>query len=184
MEAASKQYSCLAENYICVKDVLHGYRVGSLALRICNELAMDEKQKIDIVVASIFHDIGKALIDNEILNKLGKLTERERSKMKYHVFMSAQIAHDANFYEESIQSIFNHHENWNGTGYPVGKKGEVIPIGARILKICDVFDALTSDRPYRKGYTLKEALSIMDREVGSFDPKIYNIFKEVMAVEN
>lgn len=180
MEAQKKQYDYLLENYICVSDLVHGYRVASLALKICEMIGLDEKQKQNILLSGVFHDIGKSAIDLAILNKPDKLTPRERDRIKYHVVLGAQIADDANFSKECIEIINSHHESWDGTGYPVGMRGSDIPIGARIIKVCDIYDALISDRPYRKRFSELEALSIMAKEIDTIDPMLFQALKEVI----
>lgn len=175
-----KEYDCLEQNYICVSDLLHGFRVANLAMKICDKLGIQESVRKDIFIAGIFHDIGKAGIEPEILNKRGSLSEREKNRVQLHTVFGAQISWGAKFSKESVQMIYAHHEKWDGTGYPTGKKGRKIPLGARILTVCDVFDALISDRPYRKGYSKVEALNQMEREKGTLDPKVFGVLKEVI----
>lgn len=183
-EVRKKQYGTLEDNYICVSDMLHGLRVAKLALKICDVLQIEEDLKHDIFIAGVFHDIGKAVIDNSILNKPGKLTTKEKNRVNLHSLLGAQIAFDAGFSEECVQIINYHHENYDGTGYPLGKSNENIPIGARIIKVCDVYDALTSDRPYRKAKTSGEALREMEKELDTYDSLVYVALMEVLLSEN
>ena len=104
--------------------------------------------------------------------------------MKYirkHIYYGAVEAYRRKFSENIIKFIFFHHENYDGTGYYMGLKGEEIPIGSRILRICDVYDALVSERPYKKAYTDKEALNIMLEEKKNFDPKFFSVFFYIIS---
>jgi len=126
--------------------------------------------------AGMFHDIGKIKIDKNILNKNGTLTENEFTQMKKHVSYGHNLLiHTALPIEIAISAQY-HHEKFDGTGYPLGLKGESIPLISRIISICDVYDALTSNRPYRKAFSCNEALEIMRTQKNHFDPELFSIF--------
>lgn len=161
-----------------LEDIRHGIRVANLSTDIGKKISLS-KHSIDyLYLSGIFHDIGKAYINQSILNKPGSLTEREKFIIQEHPFLSYKEILNLGFPEEIAFNILYHHENYDGSGYPVGIKGDSIPIGARILKICDVFDALTMERPYRKKLEVKDALLIMDQEKQNYDPELYIIFKK------
>ncbi len=135
--------------------------------------------KIDeelMINAGIFHDIGKTKIDKAILEKPSILTSEEFSKMKRHTFYGYNILRSKAFPNEVVVSAQLHHEKFDGSGYPLGLKGEEIPIMSRIISICDVFSALTEDRPYRTAHSVDEALTIMINQRESFDPSLLSIF--------
>jgi response regulator RpfG family c-di-GMP phosphodiesterase len=139
----------------------------------------------DIYDASILHDIGKVGIQDSILLKPGPLTTEEFEIMKLHPVIGYDAindpAHDLgenSFIEMVKQIILHHHESWDGKGYPNGLKGEGIPLSARIVTVCDIYDALTSERPYKKSFDHQKAISIMKEESRKFDPLLLRLFLE------
>ena len=158
----------------------HSKRVTLYASLICDELNMDEKEKEVIKHASLLHDIGKIGIKDSILQKEGKLTSEEFDHIKQH----ANITHDilgkiyvSKQFENVAQIASSHHERYDGKGYFLGLKGEDIPLGGRILAVCDVFDAITSKRHYRSKMEIQEAIKILlDGENTHFDKKIVDVF--------
>lgn len=146
---------------------------------------INEKYINDISYASMLHDIGKWKTPNEILLKPSQLTDEEREIIKKHPQWGKELLSPvlkdkgSNQYLKLLESIvLYHHENWDGSGYPEGLRGEEIPLSARIVAIADTYDALTSDRCYRKAYTHEEAISIMSEEKHRFDPSLWKIFIE------
>ena len=140
----------------------------------------DELELKAIEAAALLHDTGKLAVPEHILNKPGKLTEAEFEKMKRHVDVGADILSLVHFPYPVVPIVQCHHEAWDGSGYPRGLAGEAIPIGARILSVADCFDALTSDRPYRKRMTEADALDILRERSGSmYDPHIVTTFIDV-----
>jgi len=127
----------------------------------------------------LLHDIGKIAIDDSILNKPGKLTEQEWEEIKRHPDIGYRILSTSYDFLELADCILAHHEKWAGTGYPKGLKGEDIPRIARIIAIADSYDAMTSERPYRKAMSEEEACIEIRKNSGTqFDPKIARIFIE------
>ena len=163
-----------------LSDILHGHRVAELAIKIGKRINLNHREIANLYLSALFHDVGKSMIDKAILNKPGKLNKWEKLTMDGHVKLSAIIALKMNLEQDSVRAILGHHENYDGSGYPTGVKAEDIPLGARILKICDVYDALRSDRPYRKAFTVEEALEQMVKEEHTFDPELYRHFREVI----
>jgi len=130
-----------------------------------------------IVAASLLHDLGKVQIPDEILKKAGKLSDEEFSSIKKHPELGVELLRGKEFPWEIKPLILYHHEKIDGRGYPLGLKGEDIPMGARIICIADVFDALTSDRVYRPAFDTTKALKIMEEESGqTFDPVLLKCF--------
>ena len=164
-------------------DVTHSHvrRVQAYATGLAHALGVgDEVTLKALAAAALLHDTGKLAVPERILNKLGKLTPSEFEKMKLHVDIGADILSLVEFPYPVVPIVRCHHENWDGTGYPRGVKGDDIPIGARILSVVDCFDALTSDRPYRRRMTDEEALAILrDRSGKMYDPVVVETFMRV-----
>jgi putative nucleotidyltransferase with HDIG domain len=159
----------------------HIHRVQAYAIGLARALNVTEPATLQAIeAAALLHDTGKLAIPEHILNKPAKLTPTEFDTMKTHVSVGAEILAAIDFPFPVVPIVFAHHENWDGTGYPNGLKGEQIPIGARILSVVDCFDALTSDRPYRRAMSQEEALSIiLERRGTMYDPAVVDAFIRV-----
>jgi putative nucleotidyltransferase with HDIG domain len=164
-------------------DVTHSHvrRVQAYAVGLARALNVaDEPTLKAIEAAALLHDTGKLAVPEHILNKPGKLTVAEFDRMKLHVDVGADILSLVEFPYPVVPIVRAHHENWDGTGYPRGLSGEEIPIGARILSVVDCFDALTSDRPYRRRMTNAAAIEILlERRGRMYDPRAVDTFIEV-----
>jgi putative nucleotidyltransferase with HDIG domain len=159
----------------------HSDRVASLGLILAKELGLQPHMLKTIVAAGLLHDIGKIRIDDTILKKAGTLSDPEFAEIKRHPEHGLELLRGKEFPWDVKPMILSHHEKFDGRGYPHGIKGEDIPLGARIICIVDVFDALTSDRVYRKAYSVSEALEVMIGESGtSFDPVLLKCFVTVV----
>ena len=156
----------------------HVRRVQHGTLSLARELGVtDEDTLCGLEAAALLHDTGKIAVPEHILNKPGRLTASEFETMKRHAPIGAQIIASIEFPYPVAPVVRHHHENWDGTGYPDGLKGEEIPLGARILSVVDCFDALTSDRPYRGRMTAQQAIHIILARRGTqYDPKIVDAF--------
>ena len=154
---------------------------------LLNETYIDEMRTWNIeafVSSARLHDLGKIAVPDSILNKPGKLTNEEFQIMKSHPLEGERLIDqmvsrtgDSEFLQNAKLSAAYHHERWDGRGYPYGIKGSEIPLNGRIMAIVDVYDALTSERPYKKAYTSEEALNIIEQDAGShFDPLIAEVF--------
>jgi len=151
---------------------------------ISNVLGLNNQESELVRQASILHDLGKIGISEKILNKKAKLDKKEYDEIKKHPQIAADILRPVQFLHGLIPFIFYHHERWDGKGYPSGIKGDEIPIGARIIAIADVYEALTSNRPYRKAYSKKNAVQIIKDGSGKqFDPRIVAAFLKVIETE-
>jgi HD-GYP domain-containing protein (c-di-GMP phosphodiesterase class II) len=132
----------------------------------------------------LLHDIGKIGISDSILHKPGPLSEEEWKIMRTHPDIGAKIVQGIPFLQDTISLIRHHQERWDGSGYPLGQKGEGIPILARMFAVVDAFDALTSNRPYRKKIAVEEAMAYLREQAGIlFDPQIVSVF-EKLVLEN
>jgi len=153
----------------------HSVRVAEYARSIARELGLPPKHVDDIATAALLHDVGKIHEDfAPLLRKAGRLTPEERMLMQAHPVRSADLAGTIAEFRGRVQAdIRNHHENYDGTGYPDGLVADGIPIGARIIMVADTIDAMTTDRPYRKALSLSRALEEMIKHAGrQFDPKL------------
>ena len=154
------------------------------ATEISEKLGLAREDVELIKQAAMLHDLGKIGISEHILLKKGKLSKKEYTEIKKHPQIGADIIRPIQFLHALIPFIFYHHERWDGKGYPSGIKGEDIPVGARIIAIADVYQALTSDRPYHKAYSKNEAINIIKKASGKqFDPRIAGIFLKIIEKE-
>lgn len=155
----------------------HSVRVAGYARHMARQLKLPEEQLELIVSAAQVHDLGKISIDNRILFKAGPLTEDERREVNTHAAAGAELAVQFSMYREGAAIIRGHHERWDGSGYPDGLAGEAIPLGARIIAVADVYDAMTSDRPYRAALPHEVAVAeLTDGRGSQFDPEIVDVF--------
>jgi len=159
----------------------HILRVGYVSEFLARRIGLTDEECDMMLYASMMHDIGKVGISDAILLKPGKLTEEEFETMKTHTSMGRDMlsSSDMPLLKASTEIAFTHHEKWDGSGYPKGLKGEEIPIFGRIVAIADVFDALKSERPYKKAFDDDTVKEIFKKDSGShFDPALANIFLE------
>ncbi|OGS20469.1 MAG: hypothetical protein A3J83_03465 [Elusimicrobia bacterium RIFOXYA2_FULL_40_6] len=162
----------------------HADRARKYARAICKELALPEGIAKHIEYAALIHDIGKIGIDNTILEKPGKLTQEERKLIEQHPVIGAKIVEPFAFLAPVAPMIRYHQEWYNGMGYPQGLKGEEIPLGSRIVSIIDSFDAMTSNRPYRKAMTKEQAIEELKRCGGTqFDTVVVEAFLRTLVHE-
>lgn len=163
----------------------HSRRVTELTVYIAREMGMKDDDLVHIRRGALLHDMGKMGIPDSILLKPEKLTEEEWKIMKLHPVYAYEMLHKIDYMKSAIDIPHYHHEKWDGTGYPKGLKGEEIPISARIFAVVDVWDALTSDRPYRSAWTMEKALRYIHSGAGThFDPAVVNIFLGIMKSED
>ena len=156
----------------------HSARVAAFSLEIADELGYPQDKREGLRRSALLHDIGKIGIEDHILRKAGALNYLEAKQMREHPVIGHQMLKDVPFLHSSLSGIRHHHERWDGTGYPDTLGGETIPVQVRILSVADVFDALTSDRPYRQALSVAEATEMIEREAGrQFDPAVVAAFK-------
>jgi HD-GYP domain-containing protein (c-di-GMP phosphodiesterase class II) len=158
----------------------HSERVVTFSLRLGHELGLDKDALRNLELGALLHDIGKIGVPDAILRKPAALTPEEWDKMKLHPQHGQTILRNIPFLEGATQLVSQHHEKWDGTGYPYGLRGEDIDIGARIFSVVDAFDAMVSDRVYRRGRSYEDALEELERFAGTqFDPLVVAAFKVV-----
>lgn len=163
----------------------HSDSVEYICAKIADMMSFDEKQKEDLQIAALLHDIGKIGIPESILNKSGALTTDEYERIKTHIDEAENILKHTFYLENSRDIIKSHHEHVDGSGYPLGLKGEEIPLGGRILAAVDAFHAMTSNRPYRKALGLEEVRSEFVRCKGKqFDSNVVDLLIEFMVADH
>jgi HD-GYP domain-containing protein (c-di-GMP phosphodiesterase class II) len=155
----------------------HVQRVTSQTLRLAKELGIDDSELPNIERGAILHDIGKLGILDEILLKKGKLSDTEWHEIEKHPVIAKDLLSGVNLLKDAVDIPFSHHENWDGSGYPQGLKGEEIPKAARIFAVIESYDALLSEKPYRDAWSQERAIEYLKQEKGKkFDPKIIDAF--------
>lgn len=163
----------------------HSERVTRLADETGKAMNLPEEELNGLRAAALLHDIGKIAVPESILDKKSKLTEEEFESIKQHPETGAAIVTDIPSYEKIRDAILSHHERFDGSGYPSGNAGREIPLSGRILAIADVYDALTADRPYRKGIAPEEAAAFIKKNSGTmFDPEVAEAFLKAIDTEH
>jgi HD-GYP domain-containing protein (c-di-GMP phosphodiesterase class II) len=163
---------------------IHSTRLAEWAIRVARRLGIPESDLYQIEVAALLHDIGKIGIPDAILKKEGKLTDEERALMNKHPEYSWSILRMFSGLEKASLYALHHHESYNGAGYPGGLRGAEIPIGSRIVSVIDAYDAMISNRCYRKGLSHEEAVKrLMDGGGTQFDPNVVQTFIEIAKQE-
>jgi len=162
----------------------HSEKVSMWSEIVARKLGLSREEQEKIKLAARLHDIGKISIPDGILNKPAPLTEEEYAEIKKHAALGADILSNIESLKEVSKIIRHHHEWYNGEGYPDGLTGEEIPLGSRIISVADAYQAMTSDRPYRKAFSKEKAIAELERGAGSqFDPKIVRIFIGILLGE-
>ena len=160
----------------------HSERCSWYAPKLGEELGLSAEEASVVRLASLLHDIGKLGVPDEILTKPGPLTEDEWIQMKQHPAAAREILAQICAVADATPGIVHHHEHFNGSGYPDGLRGEEIPIASRILSVTDAFDAMTTDRPYRKAMSIEAAIEELERNSGSqFDPSVVEAFLRLLS---
>ena len=165
-------------------EIAHGIEVSRLSGLLAKELKLDTALCHDIEIAGMLHDIGKLRASTYLYG--GEEDTLNVEKMRYvrmHPGLGYEVVKKEGYSDRVCEMVLHHHENYDGTGYPNNLVGEEIPLGARILRVCDVFVALTSDRPYRKAFDSKTAVELLIEEVRHFDMKIFLTFQSIVHDE-
>ncbi|MGE0495017.1 MAG: HD domain-containing phosphohydrolase [Vulcanimicrobiota bacterium] len=173
----------MAAEYRDDETGLHISRMSRYAVVVARAMGMPIEQREQLLHAAALHDVGKIGIPDHVLLKKGKLTPEEWEIMKSHAKIGAELMRggSSELMKMAERVARWHHERWDGKGYPDGLRGEQIPLEARISTVCDVFDALTSERPYKQAWTVEDAVAEIQRCSGTqFDPRLVNIFMQVL----
>ncbi len=162
----------------------HSERVAETSVALAQELNLSDRDIENIEYTALLHDIGKIGIADNILGKDSKLTNKEFGKIKEHTVIGAKIIEPVDFLKNSYKAIYHHHEKYNGKGYPDGLKSEDIPLSARIIAVADAYDAMGSDRPYRKKLNHNKILRELKEQSGKqFDPEVVKVLISVLDIE-
>jgi putative nucleotidyltransferase with HDIG domain len=155
----------------------HSRGTAALADMVTRRLGLSDAERRSVHYAALLHDIGKVLLDPEVLRSSGPISPENRLALQEHPALGMQILKSITVWEDVLPMIHSHHERWDGGGYPLGQKGEEIPLGARVIAVAEVFDAMTRTTPHGKQRTPEEALAELERCAGTqFDPKIVRFF--------
>jgi len=166
-------------------NIVHGMCVSNLAYRIAKELQLSEELCYELAEAGVVHDIGKLKLSGYLYGRNeNTLAVEEMKYIRMHSKFSYDILLQNEYSEFVLESVLHHHDNYDGSGYPSNLKGNDIPIGAKILRVCDVFAALISDRPYRRAFDVETAVELMIDEVKNFDMKVFLAFMQVINSED
>ena len=159
----------------------HSERVSKNAVALAQEMNLSDQEIENIEYSALLHDVGKIGIEDSILRKEGKLTDREFKKIKEHTIIGANIIKPVDFLKNSYKAVYHHHEKYNGSGYPDGIKEEEIPLSARIIAVVDAYDAMGSDRPYRKKLDKDIIIKVLKEQSGKqFDPEVVKVFLSII----
>jgi putative nucleotidyltransferase with HDIG domain len=163
----------------------HCQRVAEHACALAAAVGIPERELTWFRVGALLHDVGKTEVPERVLNKPGPLDTEEWTEMREHTLKGDRIVAELGFPWDIRPLVRSHHERWDGSGYPDGLSGEDIPLPARILAVADVYDALTTDRPYRPAFRRADALRIMEQEAGrSLDPQLFRTFRGLIEDES
>jgi putative nucleotidyltransferase with HDIG domain len=155
----------------------HSRRVATYVQRLARYIGWSRQDARNLALAALVHDLGKTWITNDILNKSAALSNEERRKMERHPVIGATILIGYEIAPFYVEAVLYHHEAWDGHGYPAGLSGENIPVSARLLAIADVYDVLTSQRPYKRPLTTEDARKrMLQGSATSFDPELLHAF--------
>ena len=162
-------------------ELKHGVVVSNLAYDVAKELGLGEEECYQLAIAGMLHDIGKLKLTGYINGQeRDPLLIEELKYVRMHSTLGYEELRDQDYSEIVLQSILYHHENYDGTGYPSNLSGDSIPLGARILRVCDVYAALISDRPYRKAFDISTVIELMIDEIKNFDMEVFLAFQRVV----
>src|ERR1017187_1921592 len=184
LEGAESVLFSLARSIEGKDPYTHGHceRLAEYSVSLGQQIQLPEEQLIALRRAGVVHDVGKIAVPDAILLKPGRLTAEEWTLIKEHPVVGERICAPLKSFRMVLPIIRHHHEKFDGSGYPDGLRGEAIPVTARVLQVVDVYDALTTDRPYKRAFSVTEALQTMKEEVakGWWDPHIFEQFEQLM----
>lgn len=163
------------------EELNHGIAVSNLAYAVAAELGQDEEFCYQMAIAGMLHDIGKLKLTDYINGQENDpLLIEELKYVRLHSSLGYEELKDQGYSELVLQSVLYHHENYDGSGYPSNLRGDSIPLGARILRVCDVYAALSSDRPYRRAFDVSTVIELMIDEIKNFDMEVFLAFQRVV----
>lgn len=162
---------------------LHSLAVSAMMVALARQLGLDEERCRLAGLAGLMHNVGMAMVPTEVIRKKGKLSDEETFVVRSHPVQGYEMLKSSGDYaKEVLETCLNHHERWDGAGYPFGLEGEATPLFARMCAICDAYDAITSNRSYRSGWDPAESIAQMASWTGQFDPELFNAFVRSLGV--
>ncbi|HEY6072641.1 MAG TPA: HD domain-containing phosphohydrolase [Anaerolineales bacterium] len=162
----------------------HSEHVSALSLALAQSLELTTEEQEIIRFAAAIHDIGKLAINDFLMNKPGRFTTPEYLMMQQHALLGADMLYKLDLDPRVVSMVLQHHENFDGSGYPGGNRGDAIPLGARIIRLADTYDALTSNRGYHVARPAAEAMAIMESVSECFDPELQEAFNRMRPGRN
>ena len=167
-------------DYDLMSVINHGITVSNLAYQVGKELQLPEDQCYELAVAGGLHDIGKLKLSGYVSGKENPLVVEEIKYVRRHPQLGCEALHNQGYSSFVLEAIYYHHENYDGSGYPQNLQGEEIPLGSRILRVCDTYAALTEKRPYREAFDPETAIRLMIDEIKNFDMQVFLAFMKVV----
>ena len=167
-------------DYDLMSVINHGITVSNLAYQVGKELQLPEDQCYELAVAGVLHDIGKLKLSGYVSGKENPLVVDEIKYVRRHPQLGCEALHNQGYSSFVLEAIYYHHENYDGSGYPQNLQGEEIPLGSRILRVCDTYAALTEKRPYREAFDPETAIRLMIDEIKNFDMQVFLAFMKVV----
>ena len=168
-----------------IKELAHGMTVSNLAYLVGKQMNFSEEDCHDLALAGFLHDIGKLELVKYVRDHEGEtLVIEEMKYVRRHPRLGAEILEKKGYSQKIVDMVKFHHENCDGSGYPMNLSREDIPIGSRIIRVCDVFAALTNDRPYRKAFDIQTAMKLMIEESKEYDVQVFRAFMKVVHHED
>ena len=162
-------------------ELKHGVVVSNLAYDVAKELGLGKEECYQLAIAGMLHDIGKLKLEGYINGQeQNPMVIEELKYVRMHSSLGYEELKDQGYSELVLQSVLYHHENYDGSGYPSNLRGDSIPLGARILRVCDVYAALSSDRPYRKAFDVSTVIELMIDEIKNFDTEVFLAFQRII----
>jgi HD-GYP domain-containing protein (c-di-GMP phosphodiesterase class II) len=161
----------------------HAERVAVYSVATGHELGMDEAELLALRYAATLHDVGKVRVDADLVNKLGRLSEEELQEMRRHAELSLEVLEQHDWLHASLPMIIHHHERWDGNGYPTGLPANLIPLGARIIAVAEVFDTLVAGPAWKARVSEADAVEELRSCAGTqFDPEVVAAFQKVQPL--
>ena len=177
-----KEHQLHMLRYTLTEQIIHGMEVSNLAYDVGKELGLPVELCHELAVAGIVHDIGKIPLSGYVEGD-DTLVVEEMRFVRMHAQLSYELLKDRGYSKFILETIYYHHENYDGSGYPENLRGEHIPLGSRILRVCDTYAALTEKRPYRDAFQSEAAVGMMIEEVKNFDMKVFLAFLSAVHEE-
>ena len=170
-------------DYDLISVINHGIAVSNLAYKVGETIGLPQDQCYELALAGVLHDIGKLRLSRYVSGKENPLVVEEIKYVRRHPQLGCEALQNRGYSSFVLESIYYHHENYDGSGYPQNLQGEEIPLGSRILRVCDTYAALTEKRPYREAFEPETAIRLMIDEIKNFDMQVFLAFMKVAHME-